>query len=58
MRKQAQINSQETNMPGKVLKIKVNLSPLYIDVFAMREFKASEVNILISNGKYIKLEPA
>jgi regulator of replication initiation timing len=56
--KQAQINSQETNMSEKVLKVKVNISPLYRDVFAMREFNASEVNILISNGKYIKLEPA
>jgi hypothetical protein len=45
-------------MSGKVLKVKVNISPLHRDVFAMREFKASEVNILISNGKYIKLEPA
>ena len=51
--KQAQINMSE-----KELKVKVNISPLYRDVFAMRQFKASEVNIIISNGKYIKLEPA
>ena len=56
--KQAQINGQETNMSEKVLKAKANISPLYRDVFAMRQFKASEVNIIISNGKYIKLEPA
>jgi hypothetical protein len=51
--KQAQINMSE-----KVLKVKVNFSPLYRDVFMMRELKASEINILISNGKYIKLEQA
>ena len=56
--KQAQINSQETNMPEKVLKVKVNISPLYRDLISMRESNTSEVNILISNGKYIKLEPA
>lgn len=56
--KQAQINSQETNMSGKVLKVKVNLSPLYRDLLSMRQGNTSEVNILISNGKYIKLEPA
>jgi hypothetical protein len=56
--KQAQINSQETNMPGKVLKVKVNISPLYRDLLSMRLGTTSEVNILISNGKYIKLEPA
>ena len=55
--KQAQINSQETNMSGNVLKVKVNLSPLYRDILLVRGSNASQANILISNGKYIKLEP-
>jgi regulator of replication initiation timing len=55
--KQAQINSQ-TNMSEKVLKVKANLSPLYRDLISIRDSNTSEVNILISNGKYIKLEPA
>jgi hypothetical protein len=56
--KQAQINSQETNVSGKVLKVKVNLSPIYRDVLLVRNSNASQANVLISNGKYIKLEPA
>jgi K+-sensing histidine kinase KdpD len=55
--KQVQIDSQETNMPEKLLKVMVNLSPLYRDLLLMRNSKESEANILISNGKYIKLEP-
>ena len=46
------------NVSGEVLKVKVNMSPLSRDVFVMRQLHASEVNILISNGKYIKLEQA
>jgi hypothetical protein len=56
--KQAQNGSRETNMPEKVLKVKVNLSPLYRDLLLVRSSKASQANILISNGKYDKLEPA
>jgi hypothetical protein len=52
--KQAQINSQ---LSGEVLKVKAYLSPLYRDILLLRQDNASQVNIIISNGKYIKLEP-
>jgi hypothetical protein len=55
--KQAQINSQETNMPEKLLKVKVDISPLYRDMLLMRTSNESQANIIISNGKYVKLEP-
>ena len=54
--KQAQINSQETNLSGEVLKVKAPLSLLYREVFMLRQSNAFQVNILISNGKYIRLE--
>jgi regulator of replication initiation timing len=49
--------AQETNLSGEALKVKAYLSPLYRDVLLLRQSNASQVNILISNGKYIKLEP-
>jgi hypothetical protein len=40
-----------------VLKVKVDLSPLYRDILVVRNSNESQANILISNGKYVKLEP-
>lgn len=57
-RKLKEERQAQINMSGEVLKVKVNMSPLSRDVFVMRQLHASEVNILISNGKYIKLEQA
>ena len=56
--KQAQINSQETDMPEKLLKVKVDISPLIRDLLLVRSSNKSQANILISNGKYIELESA
>jgi uncharacterized protein YbcC (UPF0753/DUF2309 family) len=55
--KQARINNQETNLSGEVLKVKAPLSLLYREVLLLKQSNAFQVNILISNGKYIKLEP-
>jgi hypothetical protein len=53
--KQAQINNQETNLSGEVLKVKAPLSLLYKEVLLLRQSNAFQVNILISNGKYINM---
>jgi hypothetical protein len=47
----------QANTSEGVLKVKVDLSPIYRDVLLVRNSNASQANILISNGKYIKLEP-
>jgi hypothetical protein len=55
--KQAKINSQEADIPEKLLKVKVDISPLIRDLLLVRSSNKSQANILISHGKYIKLEP-
>jgi hypothetical protein len=47
---------KEANMPEKLLKVKVDMSPLYRDMLMVRNSNESQANIIISNGKYIKLE--
>jgi hypothetical protein len=47
----------QANTSEGVLKVKVDLSPIYRDMLLIRNSNASQANILISNGKYIKLEP-
>jgi hypothetical protein len=48
---------KEANMPEKLLKVKVDISPLYRDMLIVRNSNESQANIIISNGKYIRLEP-
>jgi hypothetical protein len=47
----------QANTSEGVLKVKVDLSPIYRDVLLVRSSNATQANILISNGKYIRLEP-
>lgn len=43
---------------GGVLQVKVNVSRLYTGLLIVREHKTSQAIMHISNGEYVKLEPA